>query len=86
MFSIGDSVVHPIHGAGTVIDMKERRTLGSGKRYYSIELVSQPNTVVMVPVQSAEDIGLRHSIGDAQLSRVWRVLRAAPDELPACAR
>ena len=36
----------------------------------------------MVPVASAEEIGLRLSMPQADLDRVWGVLRAAPQMLP----
>jgi CarD family transcriptional regulator len=63
--------------------MKVRRSLGSGKKYYSIELLSQPSTLVMVPVQSAENIGLRRSISKSRLNQVWKVLSDVPNALPS---
>ena len=38
MFRIGDTVIHPGYGAGTVVDIGELLCLGSDKPYYSIEL------------------------------------------------
>jgi RNA polymerase-interacting CarD/CdnL/TRCF family regulator len=49
MFRIGDAVIHPSYGVGTVTEIKKRHTLASGKQYYSIELLGDPGTVVMVP-------------------------------------
>jgi CarD family transcriptional regulator len=82
-FKVGDTVVHPVHGAGTVIDMKERRSLGTGRRYYSIALVSQPNTLVMVAVQSADNVGLRHCIPRSKVKQILHVLRGPPSLLPS---
>ena len=82
MFDIGDKVFHPVHGAGRVVEVKERRSLGNAKRYYSIELLSQPKTLLMVPVKDAQDIGLRASISQSALIQVWGVLRADPETLP----
>jgi CarD family transcriptional regulator len=83
MFQIGDRVVHPSYGVGTVTEIKERRTLGRGKQYYSLRLLDQPETVVMVPVGAEERIGLRHPVVEAKLERVWRVLRGNPQTLPS---
>jgi RNA polymerase-interacting CarD/CdnL/TRCF family regulator len=83
MFRIGDAVIHPSYGVGIVIEIKERRTLGSGKRYYSLELLGEPGTVVMVPVGAEERMGLRLPIAESQLGKVWRVLASDPNELPS---
>ena len=83
MFKIGDKVIHPSYGVGTVIEIKERHTLGSGKRYYSVELLGQPETVVMVPVGAEDRVGLRHPVSAARLGQVWRVLQGDPNELPS---
>ena len=82
MFEVGDKVFHPVHGAGSVVEVKERRSLGRAKRYYSIELLSQPKTLLMVPVASADKIGLRSSLPQTELDQVWGVLRATPQSLP----
>jgi CarD family transcriptional regulator len=82
VFDVGDKVFHPVHGAGRVVEVKERRSLGNARNYYSIELLSQPKTLLMVPVRGAQDIGLRASIPQAKLNQVWRVLRANPEMLP----
>jgi CarD family transcriptional regulator len=83
VFKVGDKVFHPIHGAGLVVEVKERRSLGPPKRYYSIELLSQPKTLLMVPVGNAQEIGLRSSMPSSDLKQVWTVLRAAPETLPS---
>ena len=60
MFEVGDTVVHPSYGAGTVVKIRELHTLGrDGRRYYSIRLLSQPETTVMVPLEAEEKAGLR---------------------------
>lgn len=82
MFQVGDRIVHPSYGAGTVTEIKERHTLGRGKRYYSIELLDQPGTVVMVPLGAEERVGLRLPVAEAKLGRVWRILKDDPKTLP----
>jgi len=82
VFQIGDKVFHPIHGAGTVVEVKERHSLGSARRYYSISLLSQPKTVLMVPVKTAQKIGLRPPLQQSDLTRIWGVLKDEPEALP----
>lgn len=82
MYQVGDKVFHPIHGAGTIVEVRERRSLGNPHRYYSISLLSQPKTVLMVPVKTAQEIGLRPPLPRSDLDQVWGVLGERPEPLP----
>jgi CarD family transcriptional regulator len=82
MYQVGEQIVHPGYGAGTVIEIKKSHTLGREKRYYSIELLNEPETVVMVPVGAEERMGLRRPISESKLRRVWRILKDDPNQLP----
>jgi len=84
MFQVGDTCVHPDYGAGIITAIKEMGFLGNErKRYYSIELISQPGTTVMVAVKNEEKVGLRSPIARRKLSRVWHILRDSPRTLPS---
>ena len=82
-FHIRDAVVHPNYGTGVITEIRERHILGQGKRYYSIDLLGEPGTTVMVPVGKEERVGLRPPISKKGLSRLWRILRAKPEDLPS---
>lgn len=81
MFKVGDAIVHPLHGAGIVTGFK---SLGqqSELRYYNIELMGDRKTSLMVPVQRANEVGLRTAIASSNLGEVWQVLFADPVSLP----
>ena len=81
-FQIGETVVHPHYGAGVITEIQERHSLGPTKRYYSIELLADERTTVMVPLDKEESVGLRAPISKARLSRLWRILRGKPEALP----
>jgi CarD family transcriptional regulator len=83
MYHVGDMVVHPDYGAGVVTEVRRRNSLGTGKQYYSIELLAHAETVVMVPVGAEERVGLRAPISRSHLGQLWRVLRADPNTLPS---
>jgi len=83
MFEIGDTIVHPIRGAGVVISIEKRQWQGSSNLYYKIRLLAQPGTSLMIPIRTAEAMGLRRAIPRSRLDQVWRVLRADPETLPA---
>jgi CarD family transcriptional regulator len=83
-FKMGDTVVHPNYGTGIITDIREHEFLDVEKKpYYSIQLLSSPETTVMVAVQNEQEAGLRPTVSQSRLSRVWRVLSSKPEQLPA---
>jgi len=83
MFEAGDAIIHPVRGAGVVVRVEERRWRESDDLYYRIELLGQPGTTLMIPTGVAETMGLRRTIPQSELKKVWRALSAAPETLPA---
>ena len=82
MFRVGDAVVHPVRGAGMVIGIEERQQQGSSTLYYRIELLGQPTVRLMLPISSAQIVGLRLAVPLSELKQVWQVLRSSPQILP----
>ena len=58
MFSVGDMVCYPMHGVGVIESIEEQQVLGETARYYVLRFVLGRMTA-MVPVKSAEAVGLR---------------------------
>lgn len=58
MFSIGDKIVYPMHGAGTVESIEEKEMFGEAAEYYIIKMPIG-DMKLMVPTESAEEIGVR---------------------------
>jgi CarD family transcriptional regulator len=81
-FKTGDAVFHPVRGAGVVTGIKSRKRDGKKRRYYTIKLLGHPGTKVMVPANTAEEIGLRHAMSQTKLKKMWRVLCGDPRKLP----
>jgi len=73
LFSIGDRVVYPMHGAGIIEAIEEREILGQRKQYYIMKLPIG-DMKVMIPVDGVDGVGLRQVIGQEDLTRVLDVL------------
>ena len=58
MFEIGSKIVHPMHGAGIIRGIEEKKILGEVKQYYILELPSGDMSV-MIPVDSQQSVGIR---------------------------
>jgi len=63
VFQIGDLVCYPMHGVGVVEAIEEQSVLGELTQYYVLRFVMGRMTA-MVPVKSAEGVGLR-ALADA---------------------
>lgn len=72
MFNIGDEVVHPMHGAGTIESIEEKDILGKKQSYYILKMPGEVK--VMVPTVSAETIGVRNVIDRESANMVFKVL------------
>ncbi len=74
MFNIGDRVVYPMHGAGTIEGVEEREILGKTHHYYVLRLPIG-DMKVMIPVDNTKEIGLRDVIDAEEVDKVMLVLR-----------
>jgi CarD family transcriptional regulator len=82
MFEVGDKVVYPHHGAGTVLAKEFHEIRGERREYLTIEILQPPMTV-MVPCENAESAGLRPVINERAVNEVLAVLAADGSEMPA---
>ena len=76
MFSVGDKVVYPMHGAGTIQNIEEKSVLGETRAYYILR-IPYGKLQVMVPVVGSDAAGLRPIVAKEKIAEV-RELLAAP--------
>lgn len=72
MFNVGDKIVYPMHGAGTIDAIEEKNILGENQAYYVIKMPGEVK--VMVPTARAEQIGVRNVIGKDEAEKVISIL------------
>ena len=73
MFKVGDKIVYPMHGAGTIESIEEKEVLGEKQKYYIMKM-PVGDIKVMVPTKTAEMIGVRDVIGNETAQGVLDVL------------
>ena len=72
MFNVGDKIVYPMHGAGTIDSIEEKDILGEKQSYYILRM---PGGVkVMIPTAKAEEVGVRNIIDKSSADKVISVL------------
>ncbi|HHY13292.1 MAG TPA: CarD family transcriptional regulator [Thermoanaerobacterales bacterium] len=74
MFSIGDKIVYPMHGAGIIEAIEEKEILGEKQKYYIMKLPIG-EMKVMVPLDNVDEIGLRRVINTKEFEKVVEVLK-----------
>jgi len=74
MYSVGDKVVYPMHGAGVIESIEEKEILGRKQNYYVLRM-PLGDMKVMIPTQSVKDIGLREVIHSNDVDKVYEILQ-----------
>src|SRR5260370_8350149 len=80
-FAVGDKVVYPHHGAA-IIEGKEKRVFDGQKTDYLVTRLAYGDLKVSMPVEKAEEIGLRDVINDEEVEEVFAVLRKKEARMP----
>ena len=81
MYEVGDKVVYPHHGAGTVVLREARTVIGVEREYLTIRILHNDMTV-NVPVDSAELVGLRGVIDEQTVLLVVKALTGGGTAMP----
>ena len=79
MFNVGDYIVYPMHGAGTVDAIEEKNILGQKQSYYIIKMPGEVK--VMIPTAKAEEVGVRSIIDKNSAERVFKILEEDETEM-----
>ncbi len=80
MFSVGDRVVYPMHGAGVIEAIEEKEILGAIKKYYVMKL-PLGEMKVLIPIDNIAQVGLRGVIEKDEVSQVFVILQGDQPEL-----
>lgn len=69
MYQIGDKIVHPMHGAGVIDSIVQRKVNGELKDYYLLNL-SGGSMMVMIPTDNTAEIGVRPVISGQEACEI----------------
>ncbi len=69
MFQVGDKIVHPMHGAGVIDKIVEKKLNGVVRCYFELKL-PLGGMLVMIPTDHCEEIGVRSIIDGEEGKRV----------------
>ncbi len=68
-FQVGDQVVYPPQGGGTIQAVVEREVLGRPQQYLKVVFV-RGDMDVLVPLEKAQEVGLRRTVSEDEFDRL----------------
>ncbi|MEZ0536156.1 CarD family transcriptional regulator [Caldicellulosiruptoraceae bacterium PP1] len=74
MYNVGDTIIHPLHGAGEIIEIVEKNVLGECQRYYVVKVIYN-DMKILVPIHNATEIGIRNVISEEEANKVFELLK-----------
>jgi CarD family transcriptional regulator len=69
VFQTGDKIVHPMHGAGVIDNIVQKKVNGVIRDYYILRL-PVGSMLVMIPVERSKEIGVRAVINEEEAEKV----------------
>lgn len=72
-FDVGDRVVYPHHGAAVIKKREKRKVNGATAEYLVLEMAHGELTL-SVPVDKADDVGMRPPIGKEEVEDLFELL------------
>src|SRR5215211_4803116 len=82
-FKVGQKVVYPNHGIGTIEQIEQKQIGANALPFYTLRLAAT-NSVVLVPVANAVEVGLRSPISSGECELLLKSLaddfNAAPND------
>ena len=79
MFKIGDKVVYPRQGIGTIVEIAEKDFTGEKKSYYIIKMYNE-DMEVMIPVDKIENFNIRFISDEEELQDTLGILNTTLED------
>lgn len=73
-FQVGDKAVYPAQGVAEIVGIDEKEISGKIHRFYCLRIL-QSDMRILVPVDKAEQVGLREVISPDQIREVYEILK-----------
>lgn len=80
MFAIGDKIVYPMHGAGIIEKIEEKKILDETREYYIFRVLFG-DMKIMIPIDASKDIGVRRISSKEDLEDTLSVMAQESTEM-----
>ena len=72
-YRVGDMIAHPLHGAGRISAVEEKRINGAVRKYYVLRLPAG-DMLVMIPVEACGEVGVRPIVSRAEAEQIMAAI------------
>ncbi|MCP2598357.1 hypothetical protein NLC82_04100 [Candidatus Aminicenantes bacterium AC-335-A11] len=79
-FKVGEKIIYPSHGLAVIEKIEEKTILGEKTIFYHVRIIAN-NTIVLVPAENADEMGIRRPIMEDEVEEVFNFLRNGDTEL-----
>ena len=73
-FQVGDKAVYPAQGVAEVVGIDQKEISGKIQRFYVLRVLDS-DMRILVPVDKAEQVGLREVVQEEQIREVYDILK-----------
>ncbi len=73
-FHVGDKAVYPAQGVAEITGIEQREISGKIHQFYCLKILDS-EMKILVPVDKAEQVGLRRLVDDRQIEEVYKILQ-----------
>ncbi|MBR2667197.1 MAG: CarD family transcriptional regulator [Oscillospiraceae bacterium] len=80
MFQVGDKIAHPMHGAGVVDSIVEKKINDKEMLYYVLK-IPVGGMLVMIPADSTEEIGVRPIVSRDEAEKILENMATIETEM-----
>lgn len=80
MFKIGDKIVYPMHGAGTIDSIEKKEFLGEVKDYFILKMPIG-DMDISIPTSKINDMNIREVISKEEGDEVLKILDQDPSDM-----
>lgn len=69
-YKVGDKIAHPLHGAGRICEIEQKRVDGKNRDYYVMH-IPKGDMRVMIPTDACDRIGIRPIVAKEQAGEIF---------------
>lgn len=80
MYKVGEKILYPMHGAGIVEAIETQEIFGEEREYYVLKM-PMDGMKVKIPVDNAENIGVRNIISESEAVKVMEYIEEYTGEV-----
>jgi len=81
LYSVGDKIVYPMHGAGIILDLEEKQIDGESSVYYILN-IPVGNLKITISSKKASNLNIRYANKKEEVLNIFNNFKQIPVNIP----